>query len=576
MPKVQLAWFLTCLTVLVPRTRAAEVETQRQVHQARSSGGMVVSASQLASEVGRNVLAEGGNAVDAAVAVAFALAATWPEAGNIGGGGFMLIRTPDGVAECVDYRECAPLNARPDMFTSADSTYSYKAVGVPGTVRGLATAHSRHGKLPWRRLVEPAATLARDGFELDFHLADSLNGLLQQRDVRTDDRYQELRRVYGRADGQPWAPGDRLVQPDLARTLQTLAEQGPEAFYRGPIAEALVADMRNSQGWITARDLHAYEALVRTPIEITYRDATILAPPPPSSGGICLELMLGMLDGRQLRDQPRYSADVLHLTAEAMRRAYAQRARHLGDPAFTPIPNQLRTREFADQLGASISPERATPSETLADGIELAPESPSTTHFSVIDQQGLAVSNTYTLEASFGSRMVVLGAGFLLNNEMGDFNWFPGSTTRSGRIGTPANLIAPGKRMLSSQTPVIVVKNDRPYVLTGSPGGRTIINTVATILLNVLEFELEFSESIAAPRIHHQWFPDQLILESDARFAPEMIEELRSRGHQVVVRGRQGSAHSIRVDPESGERHGVGDWRRGGFAAGVDRLPIPH
>jgi len=548
-------------------------EPAHAVHEARGRGGMVVGATRTASEAGRDVLTDGGSAVDAAVAVAFALAVSWPEAGNIGGGGFMMVHAPSGESVCVDYRECAPRNANPTMYTPNDSVNHPKAVGVPGTVRGLAKAHARFGKLPWRRLVEPAVALARDGFEVDRHLAASLNSVLSRDEVRSDPRCSELRRVYGRADGKPWSEGDRIVLPDLAATLQAIAENGPDAFYGGSIARRLADDMKASGGWITDEDLRAYEAIVRTPIEISYRGFRILAPPPPSSGGICLGLILGMLEPRHLAEKSPYGAEAIHLTAEAMRRAFLERARYIGDPAFAPIPDRLRSKEHAIRLGDSIDERRATSSSELGADILEPHESSSTTHFSVIDGEGLAVSNTYTLEAPFGSRVVVPGTGFLLNNEMGDFNWFPGATNATGRIGTPANTVAPGKRMLSSQTPVIVLKDGRPYVLTGSPGGRTIINTVASILLNVLEFEMDFAQAIAAPRVHHQWMPDRLDLESGPRITDATAETLRAMGHSIGRPTIQGSAHSIRVDPVTGEYHGVADWRRGGFASGLDARP---
>jgi gamma-glutamyltranspeptidase / glutathione hydrolase len=550
-----------------------------RVQQASSSGGMVVSASPLATEVGQEILERGGNAVDSAVAVAVAMAVTWPEAGNIGGGGFMMVQAPDGLPPvCIDYRECAPLSAGADFFTRKDSTLSAKAAGVPGTVRGLALAHDRYGQLAWRDLVLPAVALAEEGFSVDHHLAASLNGILARAEIRDSERFAEFRRIYAKGDGTAWESGDRLRQPDLAATLRRIADEGADGFYRGAVAEKIVAEMERSGGAITLRDLVEYEAIVREPIHGTYRGYDIWGPPPPSSGGMVLTLMLRMLEPYALRQHERYSVETVHLMAESMRRAYAVRARYLGDPAFTPIPGHVKTAEFARELAASIDWERATPSEQLAEGIPLTSESESTTHFSVIDAEGMAVSNTYTLEASFGSCVVVQGAGFLLNNEMGDFNWFPGVTTREGRIGTRPNLVAPRKRMLSSQTPVIVTREGRPVLLTGSPGGRTIINTVLGIVLHVLEFEMDLAAAVEAPRMHHGWFPDVVILEQGDR--PEIrhvAEGLQARGHRVELRrGAQGAAHSIAIDQQTGERTGVADWRRGGKAAGTRELtPAP-
>ncbi|GIW94701.1 MAG: gamma-glutamyltranspeptidase [Pirellulaceae bacterium] len=544
---------------------------QYPVQVARSTGGMVVSASTLASRVGQAVLEEGGNAVDAAVATAFALAVTWPEAGNLGGGGFMLVVPPAQVPVVIDYREAAPLRAGRHMYQPGDSRYSIKAVATPGTVKGLALAHRRYGRLPWRRLVEPAAELARQGFSVDTPLARSLNHVLSDPQVREEPAFAELRRVYGKPDGSPWQEGDRLVLPGLANTLRLLAEEGEAAFYQGPIAQQIVEHMAKQGGLIGYDDLRGYEAITRTPIRIEYRNYTVLAPPPPSSGGICLAMLLGMLEPCQLGKQPRYSPQTLHVMAESMRRAYRERARWLGDPAYWPIPHDLASRSFARRLTESIDPNRATPSEQIAGDILLVDESPETTHFSVVDQDGMAVANTYTLEASYGSRIVVPGAGFLLNNEMGDFNWFAGVTNRNGQIGTPANLIAPGKRMLSSQTPTVVLLDGQPVLLTGSPGGRTIINTVLTILVNALEYQMPLPDAVAHPRMHHQWFPDELVLER----APELISDatlnaLREMGHQVRISPvPQGSAHSIWIDPQTRLRVGVADLRRSGFAAGI-------
>lgn len=537
----------------------------------RSMGGMVVSASPWATRIGCDVLREGGNAVDAAVATAFALAVTWPEAGNLGGGGFMLVCPVDRQPVVIDYREAAPLQAHTRMFQPGDSRFAHKAVATPGTVKGLAAAHARFGRLPWRRLVEPAAALAREGFAIDGPLAESLNGILCDSAVKQSETFAELRRVYGKPDGSCWQPGDRMTLPELAATLDLIAREGEQAFYRGAIAQRIVAEMQAGQGLITREDLSSYEVFMRTPVRATYRNYTVYAPPPPSSGGTCLAMMLAVLEKFQLRQYDRYSATTLHVMAEAMRRSYRERARWLGDPSFAALPADLLAPATLERLAHSIDLHHATPSEAIAGDIPLADESPETTHFSIIDSDGMAVANTYTLEASYGSRVVVRGAGFLLNNEMGDFNWFPGRTDRSGTIGTVANQVAPAKRMLSSQTPTIVVYQGRPLLITGSPGGRTIINTVLNILLNVLEYEMDLPTAIAQPRIHHQWFPDELIVEDSPLVSSETIARLQQMGHRVTVRpARQGSAHSIWIDPRTGERVGVADGRRGGAAQGTD------
>ncbi|MCH8921837.1 MAG: gamma-glutamyltransferase [Planctomycetes bacterium] len=537
-------------TVVTPRA-AAQPDVS-------ATHGVIVSVSPRASNVGLAVLRRGGTAVDASVATAFALAVTWPEAGNIGGGGFMLIHPGAGKKPvCVDYRETAPAASTEKMFVKQTDRHNHLLVGVPGTVRGLALAHSRFGKLPWRDLLAGSIKLAGEGFEIDETLARGLNSILAE-----SKRYKELQRVYGKADGSEWKAGDRLVQPDLAATLRRIAEHGADEFYTGKTAELLAAEMKAGGGIITMDDLAGYRAKVRRPIHGTFRGHDVYGPPPPSSGGICLVQMLNVLERFPLRRQGRYSPETLHLMIETMRRSFRDRAEHLGDADFVKIPEHLTTKKYAAKLAASIDLKRATSSESLAGEIRLAPESKSTTHFSVIDRTGMAVSNTYTLEQSYGSRVVVRGAGFLLNNEMGDFNWRPGHTDRQGRIGTPANRIVPGKRMLSSQCPVIVAKDGRVVLATGSPGGRTIINTSLCIVLNVLEFQMPLERAVRAPRIHHQWFPDQVRFEGarlDAHAAA--VKQLQAMGHKINPAARkQGDAHSIHV--VDGEYRGVADRRR--------------
>jgi gamma-glutamyltranspeptidase / glutathione hydrolase len=542
-------------------------DTPRGGHSATGTKGMVVTVSRPASEVGLDVLKKGGNAVDAAVATAFALAVTWPEAGNIGGGGFMLVH-PGGKNEPVfiDYRETAPSAATRRMFDTDRPISQYKLVGVPGTVRGLSLAHRRFGKLRWKDVVLPAVALAEEGFVIDKPLADSLNrGLRRARD------FPELLKVYGKDGGKkPWQDGDRLVLKDLGRTLRRIAEDGPDSFYTGLTADLIDAEMRRGGGLITKVDLAGYRAKVRRPVHGTYRDFDIYASPPPSSGGTALVEIFNILEDFDLRRDGRWSARTLHLTIEATRRAYLDRARYLGDPDFVRIPDHLTTKEYARKLAKDIDLRKATPSASLAKDIRLAGEGEQTTHFSVIDQNGMAVANTYTLEASFGSHVVVRGGGFLLNNQMSDFNPRPDVTTRTGLIGTAANEIAPGKRMLSSMTPTIVTRNGRVYLITGSPGGRTIINTVLGIVLNVLEFEMSIRDAVDAPRLHHQWLPDVVRVEPAlAKDHAKTLEKLREMGHTIErMSGTQGDAHSIRVDPRTDRYEGAADRRRGGWAAG--------
>jgi gamma-glutamyltranspeptidase/glutathione hydrolase len=524
--------------------------------------GMVVSVSAPASEVGRDVLKKGGNAVDAAVATAFALAVTYPAAGNVGGGGFMLVH-PGGKGEPVvfDYRETAPGAATKTMFKKGDSSYSHKVVGVPGTVRGLALAHRRLGKLPWKDLVAPAIKLADEGFAIDAALARSLNSVLAG-----SDKFPEMQRVFGKEGGQSWSAGDRLVQKDLAKTLRLIADEGPDSFYKGPIAEQIVAEMKAGGGLITKDDLAKYEAKERKPIHGTYRGYDVYAPPPPSSGGVCLVEMLNVLETFDLRKHDRFAPETLHLMAETMRRAFCDRAYYLGDRDFVPVPPHLTSKDYAKRLTTTINLKKATPSEKLARDIPLTKEGDNTTHFSVIDGDGMAVSNTYTLEHSYGSRIVVRGAGFLLNNEMTDFNWFPGVTTRSGTIGTKPNQIEPGKRMLSSQTPTILAKDGKVFLVTGSPGSRTIINTVLCVVVNVVDYGMDVQEAVDAPRLHHAWFPDEIRFEG-TRDHKAAVVELRKMGH-TVSGTRQGDAHSILVDPKTGAYVGAADKRISGKAAG--------
>jgi gamma-glutamyltranspeptidase/glutathione hydrolase len=525
--------------------------------------GMVVSVSRPASEVGRDVLRRGGNAVDAAVATAFALAVAWPEAGNLGGGGFMLIY-PGGKGEpvVIDYRETAPAAATRDLFAGPGKPSAYTMAGVPGTVRALALAHARAGRLPWKDLVTPAIALAADGVTVDIGLARSLNRGL----VRAHD-FVEFRRVLGKPDGE-WKAGDRLVQPDLARTLRLIADGGADAFYKGAVADQIVAEMKRGDGLITADDLAKYQAKERKPIHGTYRGYDVYGPPPPSSGGICLIEMLNTLENFDLRKQGRWSPDTLHVMIESMRRAYCDRARYLGDADFVTIPDHLTNKKYAKTLADSIVPDKATPSEDLAKDITITDESEHTTHFSVIDGDGLAVSNTYTLEDSFGGKLVVHGAGFLLNNEMGDFNPRPGKTTRTGQIGTPPNQVGPGKRMLSSMCPTVVARDGRAVLVTGSPGSRTIINTVLCVVLNTIDFDMSPRAAVDAPRMHHQWLPDRISVEPAQRDGyVAALEVLQARGHKLSDRrDKQGDAHSIGVGPDG--YVGVADQRLSGWAAG--------
>jgi gamma-glutamyltranspeptidase / glutathione hydrolase len=545
---------LLFLAILFTQSISADVQT------ARSRRAMVVSQSKPASEVGAQVLAQGGNAVDAAVASAFTLAVTLPAAGNIGGGGFLLYRAADGEAVAFDFRETAPSRATADMFLR-EGRYdeklhheSYLSVGVPGTVAGLHLAWRRKGRLDWKRLVEPAIRLARDGFPVTPGLSRSLKNVLPGMRPFSASVAQ-----FSRA-GVPYEAGDTLRQPDLARTLERIAELGPDGFYSGETAELIVKEMEAHGGLITREDLKAYRAMERIPLRGNYRGVEVVVVPPPTSGGVILLQMLNVLEGFPLAKNGFGSAATLHLLAETMRRGFADRARYLGDPDFSrsmPV-DRLVSKEYSAKLRNSINPDCS--SKSSSSSFNWVPESDDTTHLSVVDAEGNAVALTYTLEYSYGSRIVVPGAGFLLNNEMGDFNAGPGLTNDRGLIGTEPNLAAPGKRMLSSMSPTILAKDGRVFMLTGSPGGRTIINTVLQTILNVVDFGMNLREAVEAPRIHHQWLPDRIWFERD-RFDSETLSSLRSMGHSLEPVLHQGVVQAIIRDPESGLIEGVSDRR---------------
>ena len=532
-----------------------------------SKRGVVVSVSGLVSDIGAAILSRGGNAVDAAVATAFALAVTHPSAGNLGGGGFMIVRTADGKATSFDYREKAPAAATQTMYLKSDGTIDrsltragWLAPGVPGTVRGLALAHKKFGKLPWADVVRPAARLASGGFPLSKALASSLNNTLE----RFMAPFPSSVAAYGKPGGGTWAEGDTIRLTDLGRALESIAADGPNAFYTGWIADSLAAQMRANGGLITKADLAAYQAKEREPVRGTFNGYEIIAMGPPSSGGAVMLETLNILETFGVAKMDRWSPDYLHLRIEAARRAYADRARWLGDPDFVSVPMaRLTSKAYADTLARGIKRDRASRSVDIGSDIVTtrATESDETTHFSVVDAAGNAVSNTYTLEGGYGSGVVVRGAGFILNNEMGDFNKKPGDTNVGGDIGTPANLIAPGKRMLSSMSPAIVTRGGKLALVTGSPGGRTIPNTVLDVVLGVTAFGEPIRAAVDAPRLHHQWLPDSTTIES-GRVSDATITALKARGQAIrVSTGRQGDAHSIWVDQATGIAYGAADRR---------------
>ena len=527
-----------------------------------SDGGMVVSAYPEASAAGAEALAAGGNAVDAAIATGLALAVTHPAAGNIGGGGFMVIRFPDGRATAIDFREKAPLRAHPEMFLGEDGEYSSRihhrshlAVGVPGTVAGFALAHERYGSAEWAGLVEPSVALARDGFVVSERLAGSLARML--------DRFRDYPASFAQfsKDGEAYEAGETLVQADLAATLERIRDEGRDGFYSGATARLLAEEMERGGGWITEEDLALYEAKEREPVRGSYRGHEIISMPPPSSGGTALVQMLNVLEDFDVAAMGAGSPEVAHHLIEAMRRAFRDRAMFLADSDFADVPvERLTSKAYADEIRPTIQPGAASVSMPADVDAAANWESSETTHYSVVDADGMAVSVTYTLEGGYGSYITVPGAGFLLNNEMGDFNARPGLTSETGLIGTDANLARPEQRMLSSMTPTIVARDGELVAVIGSPGGRTIINTVLHLVVNLVDFSLPPAEVVAAKRLHHQWLPDRARLENGYMGEADAAT-LAAMGHEVGWAGGQGIAHCIFVDGATGELVGVPDPR---------------
>ncbi len=528
--------------------------------------GMVVSSHYLASEAGKEALRKGGNAVDAAVATAFALAVTLPSAGNIGGGGFLVYYGADGKTTTFNFREKAPSAASATMYLDENGAIRNNSnhegplsVGIPGTVAGLWMAHQRMGSLPWAELVQPAIDLAEKGFPSTW----DMQGYLQQVQGLTHPMYDATKKAFLKDGKDLYTPGEPWKQPDLAETLKRIQKEGRDGFYKGKTAKLLAGYMKKFGGLITEEDLAQYEAVEQAPVKGTYRGYEIVSMAPPSSGGIALIEMLNILEGYDLKAIGHNSALYLHLLTEAMRRAFADRAEHIGDPAFVPnMPvDRLLSKPYAKTLRNGIDLFKASPSDSATFNAAVnVYESDETTHFSVVDAKGNAVSLTYTLEYSYGSSLVVEGAGFLLNNEMGDFNPVPGVTNRRGQIGTPPNLVAPGKRMLSSMTPTIVAKEGKPVLVIGSPGGRTIINTVLQVVLNVIDHDMNIGEAVEAGRMHHQWLPDMTTMEAFS-ISPDTRKLYEMMGHPLRVSGRQGSAMGIFIDRKKGLLYGAADSR---------------
>lgn len=531
---------------------------------------MVVSAHPLASKVGKEIMEKGGNAVDAAIATQFALAVVYPSAGNIGGGGFMVSRMADGEVAALDYREKAPLAGGRDMYLDDEgnvipraSTRGHLAAGVPGTVAGLEAAHKRYGKLSWSELVQPAIDLAANGWELTSREARGLNG---SRKVFID--YNTVRPDFFLAEeGTEWKEGDVVSIPDLAKTLERIRDKGRDGFYEGETAQLIVAEMQRGDGLISLEDLEQYEAKWREPIRGTYRDYEFVSMPPPSSGGIILAQLFHAVEAHNLNKLDFHSPEAIHLMVEAERRAYADRAEHMGDPDFYPVPREgLLMETYALERMKSFDKDKATKSSDISAGTPAPAESEETTHLSVVDQWGNAVSVTTTLNGGMGSKVFVGGAGFLLNNEMDDFSTKPGTPNMYGLVGGEANAILPGKRMLSSMTPTIVSKDGKLYMVVGTPGGSTIITSVFQAIVNVVDFGMTMQEAVAAPRFHHQWLPDVLQLERNA-LDSATLDALSALGHELRARGSYGKVDAILILPD-GRLEGGADPRGDDTAAG--------
>lgn len=546
---------LLCLLLMLPSLAATAqppiIEGER-FHPQPGQHAMVVTSHTLASQAGRDILREGGNAVDAAVAIGFALAVVQPRSGNIGGGGFMVISDEkSGDVTSIDYRETAPAGAFETMFQDDQgnvieeaSRFSANASGVPGTVAGMAMALERYGSMSLDRVMAPAIRLARDGFAIPPRFANGLNGSREQL-----EKNDGTRRLFYKTDGSDWRAGEVFRQPELAATLTRIAQNGPREFYEGETADHLINTIKAHDGIMTREDLRNYRAVERAPVHGTYRGYDIYAMAPPSSGGVHIVQILNMLENDDLTRMGHGSAATMHLMSEAMRRAYADRSKYLGDPDFFDVPVEaLTSKAYARELRAQISPDRATPSDAIGPGNITPYESNETTHYSVADDSGLAVSNTYTLNFSYGSGIAVPEAGFLLNNEMDDFSAKAGVPNAFGLIGGEANAVAPGKRMLSSMTPTIVKRDGKNFLITGSPGGSRIITTTLEVISNVIDHGMNAQSAVSAPRFHDQWLPDEVRVEDG--FSPDTLRLLEGMGHHVVQKSAMGASQSILINKD--------------------------
>ena len=566
--KISLPLFLIILTSgFIPNGGRIPVYTKH---------GIVVSASSIASEIGRDILKSGGNAIDAAVAVGFALAVTYPSAGNLGGGGFMVIHLADGKNITIDYREKAPLSAHRDMYLNEAGEFVPKlsqqgttSAGVPGSVAGLIYALEKYGTMSLAEVIQPAIDLARNGWRLEKRDSIYFAGNLP-----LFEKYPSSKKIFTK-NGKLYSSGNLFVQNDLAWTLEQIKKYGRDGFYKGAVAELLVEQVSSLGGFITLEDLEKYQPVEREPIAGTYRGYEIVSMPPPSSGGIALVELLNILENYNLDEEAWGSSQYIHHIVEAMKYVYADRTYHLGDADFYPVPvDQLTSKEYAKSIFERIeqNKNRAVPSSEIKSlEVEQVYESTETTHYSVYDSYGNAVSKTTTINSSFGSGIVVEGAGFLLNNEMDDFSGKPGVMNQFGLLGTEANSIQPEKRMLSSMTPTIILKDGNPFIVIGSPGGSQIITTVLQVILNCIDFSMNIREAIEAPRIHHQWMPDSIFYEQNA-LSPEVNQQLTEMGYHFWDEGADlriiGIAEGIMIDQKNKIIYGASDPRGGGLAVG--------
>jgi len=534
--------------------------------------GMVATGEEIAAQIGVEILQKGGNAVDAAVTIGFVKAVTYPQAGNIGGGGFMLIysaKTKKVIA--IDYREKAPAKATRDMFLDEQknvdpklSRFSYLSAGVPGTVAGMAMALEKYGTLSLPEALAPAIALAEKGFLITLAFSNSI-----KKNAKRLKKHPTTAAIFFKPDGSFYEAGERLVQSDLANTLKAIAKKGIKAFYQGEIAQLIVKDMQAHGGLMTKKDLANYQPVLRKPIQGTYRGYDIYSMSPPSSGGVHIVQILNILENYDIGLLGHNTAATIHLMAEAMKRAYADRSKYLGDTDFVSVPlTGLTSKAYAATLSQQINTQKASLSQDILPGKPTHYESNETTHYSVVDKQGNAVSNTYTINFGFGTGIVVKGAGFLLNNEMDDFSAKPGVPNAYGLIGGTANAIEPHKRMLSSMSPTIVLKDGKPFIVTGSPGGSRIITTTLQIIMNVIDHNMNIQEAVNAVRIHHQWLPDEIRVEEGLSL--DTINLLTEMGHKVVVKKTMGAAASILIDQNT--LYGANDPRRQGMALGVQNL----